>query len=156
MRNGHQGFCGALARAFRSRHRELIDNVAVGALILLALFAAHWKVGLAAMLGSVLQSLLVLLLHEDAVSLGRGMLGYPGALCLPALLRYSSRTCMACPRGRRSSALGFCWSWPASSPGSSAPDALVTCAPGGKRRRTLISPWGVLHPHYLTLLCTSS
>ena len=172
VRNGHQGFCGALvgaaayaavgggwlgvlaaalggmacapvtwalARAFRSRHLEpfklpyttapfcivgglmllattghhvasaigelddalerdflrslltnvsevvLIDNVAAGALILLALFAAHWKVGLAAVLGSVLQSLLVLLLHEDAVNLGRGTLGYSGVLVAIAM-----------------------------------------------------------------------
>lgn len=63
----------------------LIDNVAAGALILLALFAAHWKVGLAAVLGSVLQSLLVLLLHEDAVSVGRGVLGYSGVLVAIAM-----------------------------------------------------------------------
>lgn len=63
----------------------LIDNVVAGGLILLALFAAHWKVGLAAVMGSVLQSFLVLLLHEDAVSLGQGVLGYSGVLVAIAM-----------------------------------------------------------------------
>ncbi len=70
----------ALARAFRSRHLEPFKLSYTT-----ALFAAHWKVGLAAVLGSVLQSLLVLLLHEDAVSLGRGMLGYSGVLVAIAM-----------------------------------------------------------------------
>lgn len=62
-----------------------IDNVVAGALILLALFAAHWKVGLAALLGSVLQSLMVLVLQEDAVNLGRGLMGYSGVLVAVAM-----------------------------------------------------------------------
>ncbi|MCQ9164934.1 urea transporter [Arthrobacter sp. STN4] len=63
----------------------LIDNVVAGGLILLALFLIHWKVGLAAVLGSVLQTFLVLLLHEDAVSLGQGVLGYSGVLVAIAM-----------------------------------------------------------------------
>jgi urea transporter len=63
----------------------LIDNVVAGGLILLALFAAQWKVGLAAVLGSVLQSLVLLLLHVDAVSLGSGVFGYSGVLVAIAM-----------------------------------------------------------------------
>ena len=58
----------------------LIDSALVGVLILLALFISHWKVGLAALMGSVLLSLLAITTGQDQLLLGHGMLGYSEVL----------------------------------------------------------------------------
>lgn len=63
----------------------LVDSVIAGGLILLALFVAHWKVGLAAVLGSTLQSFMAIFTRADAVDLGRGLLGYSGVLVAVAM-----------------------------------------------------------------------
>lgn len=63
----------------------LVDSFIAGGLILLALFIAHWKVGLAAVLGSAVESSMAILAGQDAVDLGRGLLGYSGVLVAIAM-----------------------------------------------------------------------
>lgn len=63
----------------------LIDSLVAGALILVALFLAQWKVGVAALLGSVLQSVLAAATGADPLLLGHGMLGYSGVLVAIAM-----------------------------------------------------------------------
>ncbi|PWB96430.1 urea transporter [Salinibacterium hongtaonis] len=63
----------------------LIDNVWAGALILLGLFVASWKVGIAAVLGSVVGSLCALALGETLTETANGLAGYSGVLTAIAL-----------------------------------------------------------------------
>jgi urea transporter len=63
----------------------LIDNVWAGALILVGLFVASWKVGLAAVLGSVIGSLCALAVGETLTETANGLAGYSGVLTAIAL-----------------------------------------------------------------------
>lgn len=63
----------------------LIDNLWSGALILVALFVAGWRVGAAAVLGSVLGTLVNLGMGEDISRVGNGLIGYSGVLTAIAL-----------------------------------------------------------------------
>ncbi|WP_166436015.1 urea transporter [Cellulomonas shaoxiangyii] len=63
----------------------LVSSVWAGALILLGLFVASWKVGLAAVLGSVVGSLCALALGWSQADLGEGLAGYSGVLTAIAL-----------------------------------------------------------------------
>lgn len=63
----------------------LVNSVWAGALILLGLFIAHWKVGVAALLGSVVGSLCALALGEDLTGISNGLEGYSGVLTAIAL-----------------------------------------------------------------------
>ncbi|MDJ0312803.1 urea transporter [Arthrobacter sp. H35-D1] len=63
----------------------LVDSVLVGLLILLALFLSHWKVGLAALLGSTMLSVVAVTTGQDRLLLGHGMLGYSEVLVSIAL-----------------------------------------------------------------------
>lgn len=73
----------------------LVDGVIPGALILLALFLGHWRLGLAACLGSLVGSLAILAVHATttdenaragvAAALGHGLLGYSGVLVAIAM-----------------------------------------------------------------------
>ncbi|MET4004313.1 MULTISPECIES: urea transporter [Arthrobacter] len=63
----------------------LIDSVIAGGLILAALFLAQWKVGLAALVGSVLSSVIAVATGADPLLLGHGMLGYSSVLVAIAM-----------------------------------------------------------------------
>ncbi|WP_241384486.1 urea transporter [Rhodococcus sp. CH91] len=63
----------------------LVDNVWAGALILIGLFVANWKVGLAGLLGSVVGTLCALALGESLTDTGNGLSGYSGVLTAIAL-----------------------------------------------------------------------
>jgi urea transporter len=63
----------------------LIDSIWAGALILLGLFIASWRVGLAAILGSVVGSVCALLLGEETSKIAEGLAGYSGVLTAIAL-----------------------------------------------------------------------
>ncbi|WP_170970252.1 urea transporter [Nocardioides jishulii] len=63
----------------------LVNSVWAGALILLGLFIASWKVGLAAVMGSVLGSLTALAMGESASTIEQGLAGYSGVLTAIAL-----------------------------------------------------------------------
>ncbi len=63
----------------------LINNEWSGALILLGLFVASWKVGLAGLLGSVVGSLCALALGEALTETANGLAGYSGVLTAIAL-----------------------------------------------------------------------
>ncbi|MGA7205978.1 MAG: urea transporter [Specibacter sp.] len=63
----------------------LVESFVAGGLILLALFIAHWKVGLAAVLGSTIQSFMAIFTQRDAVDLSRGLIGYSGVLVAIAM-----------------------------------------------------------------------
>jgi urea transporter len=63
----------------------LVDSAVGGALILVGLFLASWKVGVAALFGSALESLVVLVTSQDMESLYHGLLGYSGVLTAVAL-----------------------------------------------------------------------
>ncbi|MCQ2001206.1 urea transporter [Arthrobacter sp. zg-Y108] len=63
----------------------LINNVWSGALILLGLFVASWKVGLAGLLGSVVGSLCALAMGESLTETANGLAGYSGVLTAIAL-----------------------------------------------------------------------
>ncbi|MGW9403561.1 urea transporter [Arthrobacter sp. NPDC055585] len=63
----------------------LINNEWSGALILLGLFVAGWKVGLAAVLGSVVGSLCALAMGEALTETANGLAGYSGVLTAIAL-----------------------------------------------------------------------
>ncbi|WP_051191931.1 urea transporter [Microbacterium luticocti] len=63
----------------------LVDNVFSGALILLGLFIASWKVGLAAVLGSALGSLTAMAMGEPWSEIANGLANYSGVLTAIAL-----------------------------------------------------------------------
>ncbi|QMW66079.1 urea transporter [Mumia sp. ZJ1417] len=63
----------------------LVNSVWAGALILLGLFIASWKVGLAAVMGSVIGSLYALALGETDATIAEGLAGYSGVLTAIAL-----------------------------------------------------------------------
>lgn len=63
----------------------LVDNVWSGALILLGLFIAGWRVGLAAAMGSVIGSICALALGEGLTETANGLGGYSGVLTAIAL-----------------------------------------------------------------------
>ncbi|WP_427018082.1 urea transporter [Pseudarthrobacter sp. P1] len=63
----------------------LINGPAAGALVLLGLFAVSWRVGVAAVLGSLVDSVLGLLLRVDPVQASSGLIGYSGVLTSVAL-----------------------------------------------------------------------
>ncbi|MFD1210941.1 urea transporter [Arthrobacter sp. GCM10027362] len=63
----------------------LVDSAVAGALILLGLFIASWKVGVAALFGSALESLVALVTGQELDSLYHGLLGYCGVLTAIAL-----------------------------------------------------------------------
>jgi urea transporter len=63
----------------------LVDSAVGGALILLGLFIAHWKVGVAALVGSALESLVAVATGQPMDSLYHGLLGYSGVLTAIAL-----------------------------------------------------------------------
>ena len=77
----------AFARSLLTNVSEvvLINNVWAGALILLGLFVAGWKVGLAAVMGSVIGSLCALALGEELTETANGLAGYSGVLTAIAL-----------------------------------------------------------------------
>ena len=62
-----------------------VDSAVTGALILLGLFMAYWKLGMAALLGSSLASLVALVTRQEMEPLYRGLLGYSGVLTAIAL-----------------------------------------------------------------------
>ena len=63
----------------------LIDDERSGALILLGLFVASWRVGLAAVVGSVVGSLCALAMGETLTETANGLAGYSGVLTAIAL-----------------------------------------------------------------------
>lgn len=77
----------AFARSLLTNVSEvvLVNNVWSGALILLGLFVAGWKVGLAGLLGSVVGSLCALALGESLTETANGLAGYSGVLTAIAL-----------------------------------------------------------------------
>jgi len=77
----------AFARSLLTNVSEvvLINNEWSGALILLGLFVASWKVGLAGLLGSVVGSLCALALGESLTETANGLAGYSGVLTAIAL-----------------------------------------------------------------------
>ncbi|UWX98283.1 urea transporter [Arthrobacter zhaoxinii] len=77
----------AFARSLLTNVSEvvLINNVWSGALILLGLFVASWKVGLAGLLGSVVGSLCALAMGESLTETANGLAGYSGVLTAIAL-----------------------------------------------------------------------
>ncbi|MCQ1946623.1 MULTISPECIES: urea transporter [unclassified Arthrobacter] len=77
----------AFARSLLTNVSEvvLINNVWSGALILLGLFVASWKVGLAGLLGSVVGSLCALAMGEALTETANGLAGYSGVLTAIAL-----------------------------------------------------------------------
>lgn len=77
----------AFARSLLTNVSEvvLINNVWSGALILLGLFVAGWKVGLAGLLGSVVGSLCALAMGEPLTETANGLAGYSGVLTAIAL-----------------------------------------------------------------------
>ena len=77
----------AFARSLLTNVSEvvLINNVWSGALILLGLFVAGWKIGLAGLLGSVVGSLCALAMGESLTETANGLAGYSGVLTAIAL-----------------------------------------------------------------------
>jgi urea transporter len=63
----------------------LVDSAIAGAVILVGLFIAHWKVGVAALLGSTLEACMDLATGSDVQALAHGLLGYSGVLTAIAL-----------------------------------------------------------------------
>ena len=63
----------------------LIDNPISGALILAALFVASWRVGLAAVMGSVIGSIVAVALGEPWSEIANGLANYSGVLTAIAL-----------------------------------------------------------------------
>ncbi|MCC2333140.1 urea transporter [Cellulomonas wangsupingiae] len=63
----------------------LVSSVWAGALILLGLFIASWKVGLAAVMGSAVGSLCAFALGWSESDIGEGLAGYSGVLTAIAL-----------------------------------------------------------------------
>ncbi|WP_146362377.1 urea transporter [Arthrobacter yangruifuii] len=77
----------AFARSLLTNVSEvvLVNNEWSGALILLGLFVAGWKVGLAGLLGSVVGSLCALAMGESLTETANGLAGYSGVLTAIAL-----------------------------------------------------------------------
>lgn len=63
----------------------LVDSLWAGALILIGLFIASWKVGIAAILGSVIGTLTALIAGESWSEIANGLAGYSGVLTAIAL-----------------------------------------------------------------------
>ncbi|MCP2635496.1 urea transporter [Microbacterium sp. HD4P20] len=63
----------------------LIDNAVCGALILVALFVASWRVGLAALMGSVVGSVVAVAMGEPWSEIANGLANYSGVLTAIAL-----------------------------------------------------------------------
>jgi urea transporter len=63
----------------------LIDNPICGALILVALFVASWRVGVAAVMGSVVGSLVAVAMGEPWSEIANGLANYSGVLTAIAL-----------------------------------------------------------------------
>lgn len=63
----------------------LVDSAIAGAVILLGLFIAHWKVGVAALLGSVPEAGMDLATGSDVQAWAHGLIGYSGVLTAIAL-----------------------------------------------------------------------
>jgi urea transporter len=63
----------------------LVDNPWSGALILIGLFVASWKVGLAGLVGSAIGSLAALAMDETLTETANGLAGYSGVLTAIAL-----------------------------------------------------------------------
>lgn len=63
----------------------LVDNIWSGALILIALFIASWKVGLAAVTGSVLGTVVAIIMGEPWSEISNGLANYSGVLTAIAL-----------------------------------------------------------------------
>ncbi|MBC2933081.1 urea transporter [Nocardioides sp. zg-1228] len=88
--SSHHAFdesAGSLLRSLLTNVSEvvLINNVWSGALILVGLFVASWKVGLAAAMGSVIGTLCALAMGESAETIVEGLAGYSGVLTAIAL-----------------------------------------------------------------------
>lgn len=81
------GTGGTLARSVLTNVSEvvLVNSVWSGALILLGLLLASWRVGLAALMGSAVGSLAALALGESSSSIAEGLDGYSGVLTAVAL-----------------------------------------------------------------------
>ena len=58
----------------------LVDSVWGGALILAGLFIAHWKVGVAAIVGSLVGTVCAIAMHENLQRTANGLSGYSGVL----------------------------------------------------------------------------
>lgn len=63
----------------------LIDSVWSGGIILLALFIASWRVGIAALLGSVLGTVVAIIMGESWSEIANGLANYSGVLTAIAL-----------------------------------------------------------------------
>ena len=63
----------------------LVDNPVCGALILAALFVASWRVGLAAVMGSVVGSVVAVAMGEPWSEIANGLANYSGVLTAIAL-----------------------------------------------------------------------
>jgi urea transporter len=63
----------------------LVGNAIAGAVILLGLFVANWKVGTAALLGSALGSLTAIAMGESWTDIASGIAGYSGVLTAIAI-----------------------------------------------------------------------
>jgi len=81
------GTSGTFLRSLLTNVSEvvLVGNMWSGALILLGLFVASWKVGLAAGMGSVVGSLCAIALGESGSTVAQGLAGYSGVLTAIAL-----------------------------------------------------------------------
>ena len=81
------GTGGSFLRSLLTNVSEvvLVNSVWAGALILLGLFVASWKVGLAAVMGSVVGSLCAFALGETDSTIEQGLAGYSGVLTAIAL-----------------------------------------------------------------------
>ncbi|MFT2816383.1 urea transporter [Leifsonia sp. A12D58] len=63
----------------------LVDSAIGGALILIGLFIASWKVGVAAILGSLIGSLIALAVGDDMAKISNGLGGYSAVLTAIAM-----------------------------------------------------------------------
>ncbi|WP_166139030.1 urea transporter [Nocardioides ochotonae] len=63
----------------------LVNSVRSGALILIGLFVASWKVGLAAAMGSLIGTLCAWAMGESSATIDQGLSGYSGVLTAIAL-----------------------------------------------------------------------
>lgn len=63
----------------------LVDNLWAGGLILIGLFIANWKVGLAALMGSVVGSVTAIIMGEPWSEIANGLANYSGVLTAIAL-----------------------------------------------------------------------
>ena len=63
----------------------MVNSALGGALILIGLFIASWKVGVAAVLGSVIGSLCALAFNESSTEIANGLAGYSSVLTAIAM-----------------------------------------------------------------------